>query len=143
MAEPQPKLDADGVNALLQRAFPDAAPEHMAKVVSVEPGFVTVKRAYDRGMLRPGQLVSGPNLMALADTAAYALVLAHVGDELMAVTSSLVINFLRGAKPGDLHARAELLRLGRRNAVCEVRLWTETPHRPAAQATVTYALPLP
>jgi acyl-coenzyme A thioesterase PaaI-like protein len=39
-----------------------------------------------------------------------------------------------------------MLRLGRRNAVCDVRLWTEGPplledRRLAAQAVVTYALP--
>ena len=59
----------------------------------------------------------------------------------MAVTSSLTMNFLRGAAPGDLHAEAEMLRLGRRNAVCDVRLWTEGPARLAAHATVTYAIP--
>ena len=141
MAALQPKLDARGVNLLLQRAFPDAPPGQLPRVSSVAPGRVEVVRAYAPGMLRPGQLISGPNLMALADTAAYALVLAHVGDELMAVTSSLMINFLRGAQPGDLHAEAEMLRLGRRNAVCDVRLWTEAPDRIAAQATVTYAIP--
>jgi uncharacterized protein (TIGR00369 family) len=57
----------------------------------------------------------------------------------MTVTTSLTINFLRGARRGDIHAEAELLSLGRRNAVCDVRLWTESPERLAAQATVTYA----
>ena len=42
---------------------------------------------------------------------------------------------------GDIHASAEMLRLGRRNAVCDVRLWTEGPDRLAAQALVTYAIP--
>jgi uncharacterized protein (TIGR00369 family) len=142
MATPQPLLDAAGVNALMERAFPGATPGILSKVVSVAPGRVTVTRAYEEHMLRPGGLVSGPNLMSLADTAAYALVLAHVGDQLMAVTSQLSINFLRGAKPGDLMAEAELLHLGRRSAVCDVRLWTEAPDRLAAHATVTYALPL-
>ena len=59
----------------------------------------------------------------------------------MAVTSSLVMNFLRGAVPGDLHAEASFLRLGRRIAVCDVKLWTESQDRLAAQATVTYAIP--
>lgn len=136
----EPVLDADGVNALMDRAFPGADPT-MWRVTEVGPGRVHVVRPYAPFMLRPGELVSGPNLMALADTAAYALVLAHVGDQLMAVTSQLNINFLRGAKPGDIHAEAELLRLGRRNAVCDVRLWTESRDRLAAHATVTYALP--
>jgi uncharacterized protein (TIGR00369 family) len=143
MAQPAPQLDAPALNALLRRAFPDSPPEQMPQVVAVEAGRVHMVRAYDPLMLRPGALVSGPNLMALADNAAYALVLAHVGEQLMAVTSQLSINFLRGARPGDLHAEAELLRLGRRNAVCDVRLWTEAPDRLAAQASVTYALPQP
>ena len=71
------------------------------------------------------------------------LVLAHIGEKLMAVTSSLTMNFLRGAQPGDIHAEALMLRLGRRIAVCDVRLWTESPERLAAQATVTYAIPSP
>ncbi|WP_374575996.1 PaaI family thioesterase [Phenylobacterium sp.] len=135
------KLDAEGVNQLLQRAFPEAAPDQMPRVRVAEPGRVRMVRAYGPGMLRPGGVISGPTLMSLADTAAYALVLAHRGEELMAVTSSLVINFLRGAAPGDIHADADLLRLGRRSAVCDVRIWTEGPERLAAQATVTYALP--
>ena len=131
-------LGVDELNALLAGAFEgsQAAP---APVVSVAPGRVSVMHPFDPSMLRPGELIAGPVLMSIADTAAYTLVLAHVGPELMAVTSALNINFLRGAKQGDIHADAQLLSLGRRNAVCDVRIWTESPDRPAAQATVTYA----
>jgi acyl-coenzyme A thioesterase PaaI-like protein len=38
-------------------------------------------------------------------------------------------------------AEARLLRLGRRIATAEVKLWTETPNRIAAHATVAYAIP--
>jgi uncharacterized protein (TIGR00369 family) len=141
MSAPIPKLDADAVNALLRRAFPGAQPGAFPQVITVSPGRVKVMSPYRDGLLRPGGVISGPNLMSLADTAAYALVLAHVGDQLMAVTSQLNMSFLRGAAPGDLHAEAELLRLGRRMAVCDVRLWTESPDRLAAQANVTYAVP--
>jgi uncharacterized protein (TIGR00369 family) len=146
MAELTPVLDAAGVNALLRKAFPDAVPAAFPTVLEVSPGRVKVMAPYREGLLRPGGVISGPTLMSLSDTAAYALVLAHIGDQLMAVTSTLTMNFLRGAKPGDLYAEAEMLRLGRRNAVCDVRLWTEGPplledRRLAAQAVVTYALP--
>jgi uncharacterized protein (TIGR00369 family) len=143
MAGPEPLLDADGVNGLLRRAFPDAVPATFPVVQSVTPGRVVVRMPLRDGLLRPGGVIAGPTLMSLADTAAYALVLAHIGDKLMAVTSSLNMTFLRGAQPGDLYAQADLLRLGRRNAVCDVRLWTEAPDRLAAQAVVTYALPQP
>jgi uncharacterized protein (TIGR00369 family) len=143
MAMPTPVLDAAGVNALLRKAFPDATPAAFPDVIEVSPGRVKVVAPYREGLLRPGGVISGPTLMSLSDTAAYALVLAHIGDQLMAVTSSLTMNFLRGAAPGDIHAEAEMLRLGRRNAVCDVRLWTEAPDRLAAQAIVTYAIPQP
>lgn len=135
------KLDAAEVNALLRGAFPDGSDVRFPRVTELAPGRARLVRPYHDSMLRPGRLISGPNLMALADTAAYALILAHIGDQLMAVTSSLVMNFLRGAAPGDLQAEALMLRLGRRNAVCDVRLWTESPDRLAAQASVTYAIP--
>jgi uncharacterized protein (TIGR00369 family) len=135
------KLDAAGVNALLRRAFPDAEEAFMPKVVEAEPGRVRVVAPYRDGILRPGGVISGPTLMGLADNAAYALVLAHIGPQLMAVTSHLSMSFLRGAQPGDIHAEAELLRLGRRLAVCDIRLWSESPERLAAQASVTYAIP--
>jgi len=132
------RLGAEELNALMADAFPgsEAAP---GPVESVAPGRIHVVRPFHPSMLRPGELVSGPTLMGTADSAAYTLILAHVGPELMAVTSSLTINFLRGAKKGDVHAEAALLSLGRRLAVCDVRLWTEGPDRLAAHATVTYA----
>jgi uncharacterized protein (TIGR00369 family) len=79
--------------------------------------------------------------MTLADTAAYALVLTHIGEVAMAVTTSLNIHFLRGCKPGDLYAEATLLKLGRRIATADVLMWTEGRERAAAKATVAYAIP--
>lgn len=141
MAKLQPVLDADGVNALLARAFPGLGQAATILVTKVSPGRLHMTAPYRDGMLRPGGVIAGPNLMQLADSAAYALVLAHIGDQLMAVTSQLNMSFLRGAAPGDLQAEAELLRLGRRLAICDIRIWTESPDRLAAQANVTYALP--
>ena len=141
MAKPIPVLDAAGVNALLRRAFPGANQAATMDVTSVEPGRIHMVAPYREGLLRPGGVISGPTLMSMADSAAYALVLSHIGDQLLAVTSQLNISFLRGAQPGDIHADAELLRLGRRLAICDIRIWTETPERLAAQANVTYALP--
>jgi uncharacterized protein (TIGR00369 family) len=141
MAHPSPVLDAPAVAALLERAFPDAPPEFFPRIDMLAPGRIRLIAPHRPGTLRPGGVISGPTLMSLADHAAYALILAHIGDQLMAVTSTLTMNFLRGARPGDIHVDAEFLRLGRRIAVCDVRLSTEGPDRLAAQACVTYAIP--
>ena len=141
MAQLEPKLDADGVNALLRKAFPGPGQAQTTIITEVGPGRLHMVAPYREGLLRPGGVISGPTLMSLADSAAYALVLAHIGEQLMAVTSQLNMSFLRGCLPGDLHAEAQMLRLGRRLAVMDVRIWTEGPDRLAAQANVTYAIP--
>lgn len=141
MSDPVLKLDAAALNAFLPGAFPEIDSGLMPKVVEAEPGRVLVRQAFTNRALRPGGLVSGPAQMALADTAAYALVLAHIGEVPMAVTTSLTIHFLRGAKPGDLQAEATLLKLGRRIATADILIWTESRERAAAKATVAYAIP--
>ena len=141
MSEGAIRLDADALNAFLRRAFPETAPDHMPSVLEAEPGRVLLKLPYQTRQLRPGGVISGPTLMTLADTAAYALILAHIGEVAMAVTTSLNIHFLRGCQPGDLHAEGTLLKLGRRIATADVLMWTEGRERAAAKATVAYAIP--
>jgi uncharacterized protein (TIGR00369 family) len=135
------RMDAAGLNAFLLRAFPEADPEAMPRVTAMSPGRVMLTMPTASRNLRPGGVISGPTLMSLSDTAAYALVLAHIGEVAMAVTTSLTIHFLRPCKPGVLYAEAELLKLGRRIATCDIALWTEGRDKLAAKATVAYALP--
>lgn len=136
------RLDADQLNDFLGRAFPHSDPASRGRVTEVEPGRVVMALGSEARMLRPGGVLSGPTMMGLADSAVYALVLAHIGEVPMAVTSSLTIHFLRPAiATGMLHAEARLLRLGRRIATAEVRMWTESPDRPCAHATLAYAIP--
>src|SRR3546814_12824173 len=89
-------------------------------------------------MLRPGGLISGPTQMGLADMAAYALVLAHIGPVAMAVTSAPNYPFLRPCLPRPLTAEAPLLRLGQRPAVMDVPLSPEHATRPGGQAHRAY-----
>jgi uncharacterized protein (TIGR00369 family) len=133
------RLTVAQLNAFFGDAF--GGGELSAGVVELEPGRVRVVRPQSQVSLRPGGVISGPTMMALADMAVYALVLGHIGIVPMAVTTSLTMHFLRPAKPGDLIGDALLLRLGRRIATAEVRLWTESPDRIAAHATVAYAIP--
>lgn len=92
-------------------------------------------------MLRPGGIVSGPTLMALVDVAAYAAIAAHHGPEPMAVTNALSITFLRACKVEPIMADAHILKLGRRLATIDVRIWQGSEDRLIAQSTVGYALP--
>jgi len=135
------RMDADALNAFLAEAFPNSAPGTRGRVVSAEPGRIVARQEPVETMLRPGGLISGPTQMGLADMAAYALVLAHIGPVAMAVTSALNYQFLRPCLPRPLTAEATLLRLGKRLAVMDVRLYTDDASRPVGQANVTYAIP--
>lgn len=134
------RLDAAQLNAFLARAFPGRA-DNLANVLSVAPGSARLRLTPTAEHLRPGTIVSGPTLMALSDTAAYAVILAHIGEVAMAVTSSLTYQFLRACQPVPITADATLIKLGRRLAVTDIRLWTDDVARPVGQATVTYAIP--
>lgn len=88
---------------------------------------------------RLGGIVAGPMLMALADLALYTAVVGATGNT-EAVTASLSINFIRGAPPGGIEARASVLKTGRLT-VGEVHLYPEGGNESVAQAISTWALP--
>lgn len=135
----QPVMSPEALEAFLRTAFP--ALEVTTRVTEVSAGRVALRQPFAREHLRPGDTVSGPTLMTLADTAMYLLVVAHLGPEPMTVTSHLSIDFLRRPKPADLLAEATLLKLGRSLAVGHVLLRSEGDPAPVASAQVTYALP--
>lgn len=135
------RMDADALNAFMAEAFPHSKPGTRGYVVSVAPGHVRARIDPSDQALRPGGLISGPTQMGFADMAAYALVLAHIGPVAMAVTSALNYQFLRPCRPGSVMADATMLRLGKRLAVMDVRIWTDDPEKPVGQANVTYAIP--
>lgn len=92
--------------------------------------------------LRPGGTVSGPVMMAVADTALYVAILGEIGLQPLAVTTSLNFNFLR--KPvatADIIGECKLLKVGKRLAVGEVTIYSEGEPEPVAHAVGTYAIP--
>ena len=136
-----PVMTVEALEEFLSGAFPDR-PDSRGRVIGVSPGQTISRLTPTDAMLRPGGIVSGPTQMALVDLAAYAVVLAHIGPVAMAVTSTLSISFLRACRHAPLFATATMLKLGRRLATIDVRLWQEGEEdQPIAQSTVTYAIP--
>jgi uncharacterized protein (TIGR00369 family) len=140
VATPEPVLTDRQLVDFFCKAFPSSPREsHLFEII--EPGFVRIRQTVHDSMLRPGGIVSGPTQMGLADRVAYAVILAHIGIVPMAVTSNLNISFVRAVEARDLYADARIIKLGRRLATVDVRLWQDDPDKVAAQATVTYSLP--
>jgi len=91
--------------------------------------------------LRPGGTVSGPAQMGLADGAIYAALLGAIGPVALAVTTNFCINFLSKPQAGDLICTSRLLKLGKRLAVAEARVFGSDPAKPYSHVTATYAIP--
>jgi len=138
------RLTAGEFRVLMDERMPFCALMGIA-VDAIDLRTVRLRAVYDERFLRPGGTIAGPIMMGLADAAMYALVLSRIGPVELAVTTELSINFLRKPAPGDVLAEARLLKLGKRLAVGEVRLWSESgsPDEPVAHVTSTYSIPPP
>lgn len=123
----------------LAREFPQI--DHMRlQIDDAAERYVRIRLPIDERHLRPGGTVSGPNMVWLADVGVYLAVLAMIGPRAQAFTTNLTINFLRRPERKDLLAEVRLLKLGRRLAVGEVRIFSVGSDEPVAQVTATYAI---
>ncbi len=135
-----PRITTQAMAALTREQLPFAEIFGF-QVETLGPGSATARAPYSNEFLRPGGTISGPVMMSLADYAMYAAVLTRIGVVELAVTTNLNINFLRRPEPGDLLARAHIIKLGRRLAVGEVELLIEGNDEMVAHVTSTYSIP--
>lgn len=133
-------LTAADITAIITEGVPASAGSGFY-VEAIEADRVICRTPFDACQLRPGGTLSGPTMMALADAAMYAAVLARLGRLEMAVTQNLNINFLKRPLPADLLAHAGILRMGKRTIVLDVKIYSEGNPDVVAHATGTYSLP--
>ena len=141
MADLVPVMTIAELSDFFVQAFPVGDHDRLGRIDRIEPGFVRLALEPDNTNLRPGGIVSGPTQMGLVDRAAYAVILAHIGPVAMAVTSNLNMSFLRAVKQQTVWCDAVLLKLGKRLATVDCRLWQDDPAYIVGQAVVTYAIP--
>ena len=126
----------------LQQLLREQFPQSDAVLEKLGPRWARVRIPVGPQHLRPGGTVSGPTMMALADTATYLTILGEIGPVVLAVTTNLNINFMRKPTASrDVIGEAQLLKLGRRLAVAEVRIYSEGESELVAHATCTYSIP--
>ncbi len=127
---------ATQVTELIRQGLP-VAQDSGFFVQSVDLPQVTCCLPYQADQIRPGNTLSGPTLMTLADATMYALILALDPTQLMAVTHDLHIHFLARPAPQDLTATATLLKAGKRSVVMRVDIFSG--EKLVAHATGSYA----
>jgi uncharacterized protein (TIGR00369 family) len=142
MASHHPIMTLDELTAFLDREFPQIHLGGRSYFVDrIGPLTARMRMDYHERHLRPGGTISGPAMMALADLALYAAILAHIGPVALAVTTSLNFNFLRKPEPRALIADCRLLKLGKRLAVGDVSICSEGSSDMVCHATGTYSIP--
>ncbi len=134
------QMDAAELMEFLDEVFPQVQEDFAVEALS-EDEIVMRLRIQDKH-LRPGGTVSGPSMFALADCAAYAMVLARIGRQALAVTTNCSMDFMRKPASGvDLFATCKLLKLGRTLAVCDILIHSIGQDAPVARASMTYSIP--
>jgi len=137
-----PKMSVAELEEFLRAEFPQSFGGGDTRIEKADGETCLLRQRYSDRMLRPGGTISGPTLMALADCAMYVVLLSAIGPVALAVTTNLSINFIRRGIPGhDVLAAARLLKLGRRLAVGEVKLFSGAFPDPIAHVTATYSIP--
>jgi len=137
-------LDIARIEALIEERFPQIhSGGRVFSIEAVGERSACVRMHHHERMLRPGGTVSGVAMFSLADFSVYVAIIATLGEAgIAAVTTNLNINFLSKPEARDMTASVSLIRLGRRLAVGEARLYSEGQSDMVAHAIATYALPM-
>src|SRR5690606_25949431 len=94
LAMTEPRATIEQIQDLLERTIPLGRVLRF-RIDALELGVARVTLPGSEEHTRAGGTISGPAIMALADTAIYAAVLTRIGVEPMALTSDLSVRFLR------------------------------------------------
>ncbi len=95
---------------------------------------------YSDHIARPGGVVMGQAMMAMADTVMVLAICERLGRFATLATISLTTNFLRAAVRQDVIAEARVKKLGRTTAFGEVDFYVDGSDEPIAQALSTFAV---
>jgi len=142
MTTRMPPLDIAEIQAIIRAGVPLAA-DWEVEVLAAEDGAALVRLPARPVLLRPGNTVSGPALMGLADVAMWAALLSTTGGRDDSVTSTMTVNFLRPAGSGPVLAEARLVKQGRRQVFGEILIRAEGSDDLATHITTTWTVIAP
>lgn len=133
-------LRSSGSFSALEQAIPYA--RFMGITAEVVDDDVICKMRYSDHLIgnTSARRLHGGSLGALMESAAIFKLLWHGETNAVPKTINITVEYLRGAGPEDVLARAEFTRHGRRVANVRVFAWQGDPERPVAVATAHFLL---
>ncbi len=133
-------LRSDGDFGLVQERIPYA--RFMGITAEIVDGDVIATMRHSEHLV--GNAVAhklhGGTLGALMESTAIFKLLWHGETTTVPKTINITVEYLRGAEPADVFARAEFTRHGRRVANVRVFSWQANPDKPVAVATAHFLL---
>jgi uncharacterized protein (TIGR00369 family) len=137
-----PAISVAEAEQLLHNSVPPWMLALHLKVRATTAESATLVMPFDEQLLRPGRIVAGQALMALADTAMVVALWSALGAFRLVATVDMTITFMRPATQTAIVAEATVSRLGRTLGFCQVRLLRDTMERPGvAHGVGTYSIP--
>lgn len=127
------------IEAVIYRGVPLGAAWGV-RVLSATAEEAQLELPCNTALLRPGNTVSGPAIMGLADVAMWAALLSLTGGRDESVTSTMTVNFLRPAGPNPVIAEARIVKRGRRAIFGEVIIRAEGSDDICTHVTTTWTV---
>ena len=137
-----PAVTPEWLTATVRRGVPLAGVMGI-EVLSAEGGRATLRLPRSEVVLRPGDTVSGPAIMGLADVAFWAAWMGESEGKDSTLTAAMNVNFLRRTGPGPLIAEATVLKRGGTLVFGEVLIRAEDSDETAVHVTTTWAVMKP
>ncbi len=114
--------------------------EHLGiEILQAHEGRARLKVSFRECLTHPFGYLHGGVIASLADSAGVNAVLSLLGDDEVAYTLEMKINFFRPTKDETIEAEGVVIHKGRRSAVADVAV-TDRAGRMVAKALVTCAL---
>ncbi len=135
-------MDLATMLAVIRRGVPLAG-DWGIELLEAEGGRALLRLPASARLLRPGNTLSGPALMGLADVAMWAALLSLTEGRDDSVTSTMTVNFLRPTGSGPVLAEARIVKRGKRMLFGEILLRAENSEETAVHVTTTWAVIAP
>lgn len=113
------------------------------RVLAAEAGSARLEMPSSPMLLRPGNTVSGPAIMGLADVAMWAALLSLTEGRDESLTAAMQVNFLRPCGPGPLIADARVIKPGGRSIFGEVLIRRADAEEVCVHVTASWVRPAP
>lgn len=110
------------------------------KIEQVSADSFRVRLPFSDHVARPGGVVIGQAMMAMADTVMVLAICEKLGRFATLATISQTTNFMRAAVSRDVVGIAKVMKVGRTTAFGEVEMFVDGSHEPIAQVISSFAV---